>query len=182
MPSLYEQLISIDTDGSIEKEDMVKHIRQATLIGGYTLAEVNSNKPWGAYLRIEDGEADRFTPEMFEGMSSEEARRGVADAPLSPKILLVSPGQRLSEQRHNRRAERWHFLTPGFYVKSKEVGDQTVYEAKPGDIVQYDQAEVHRLIGSPSAYTIVAEVWQHSDATHPSDEDDIERFADDYVR
>jgi mannose-6-phosphate isomerase len=50
-----------------------------------------------------------------------------------------------------------------------------------GDIVQLKQGERHRLIGT-SQWGIVAEIWQHTNAQHPSDEDDIVRLQDDFGR
>lgn len=43
------------------------------------------------------------------------------------------------------------------------------------------QGERHRLVGVDE-WGIVAEIWQHTDAAHPSDEDDIVRVQDDFGR
>jgi hypothetical protein len=43
------------------------------------------------------------------------------------------------------------------------------------------KGERHRLIGL-NEWGIIAEIWQHTDATHPSDEDDIVRLQDDFGR
>jgi hypothetical protein len=43
------------------------------------------------------------------------------------------------------------------------------------------QGERHRLVGL-DAQAIIAEIWQHTDASHPSDEDDIVRVQDDFGR
>jgi hypothetical protein len=50
-----------------------------------------------------------------------------------------------------------------------------------GDTITLQQGERHRLIGL-SDYAVIAEIWQHTDATHPSDEDDIVRVQDDFGR
>jgi hypothetical protein len=73
-------------------------------------------------------------------------------------------------------------LTEGLYSQSttdQEVGVQTV---SAGDVVQFAPLERHRLIGRVAAYTLVAEIWQHSDSKNLSTEDDIVRLADDYSR
>jgi mannose-6-phosphate isomerase len=43
------------------------------------------------------------------------------------------------------------------------------------------KGERHRLLGL-NEWGIIAEIWQHTDATDPSDEDDIVRLQDDYGR
>ena len=50
-----------------------------------------------------------------------------------------------------------------------------------GDIIQLKQGERHRLIGL-NGWGIVAEIWRHTDAENPSDEDDIVRVQDDFGR
>lgn len=50
-----------------------------------------------------------------------------------------------------------------------------------GDKIKLQQVERHRLIGLDD-WGIVAEIWQHTDASNPSDEDDIVRLQDDFGR
>jgi hypothetical protein len=50
-----------------------------------------------------------------------------------------------------------------------------------GDAITLQQGERHRLIGLDD-YAVIAEIWQHTDANHPSDEDDIVRVQDDFGR
>jgi quercetin dioxygenase-like cupin family protein len=50
-----------------------------------------------------------------------------------------------------------------------------------GDTITLQQGERHRLIGLDD-YAVIAEIWQHTDANHPSDEDDIIRVQDDFGR
>ncbi|MBL8121623.1 hypothetical protein JNM87_02660 [Candidatus Saccharibacteria bacterium] len=149
---------------------------------GYHFSDVDEKKPWGAYYRIVDEEADRFLAEFFPGLDPIEARLGRKDLVLSPKILMVYPGQRLSWQYHNRRAERWRFLTVGGYHRSHSDEQGKPHMAKPDAIVQFATGERHRLIAPAETYTLVAEIWQHTDAEHPSEEADIIRLADDYNR
>ena len=136
----------------------------------------------GAYIRIAGDDADRFVKEFFTDLTPEEARLGMEGAELSPKLLIVAPSQRLSWQYHNRRAERWMFLTPGAYNRSSTDNEGEVVLANIGDVVQFNRSERHRLVGMDDEYTVVAEIWQHADPSAPSDEDDIVRLADDYKR
>lgn len=164
-----------------DKAEFVDGVVHGVERAGYSVVELNREKPWGGYIRIDNSEADRFVEEFFPDISSEDARLG-ADIELSPKILIVSPNQRLSWQYHDRRAERWVFLTQGSYNRSKtdEEGEPIVVEA--GHVVQFETGERHRLNGIPGEYGLVAEIWQHTDPDNPSDEDDIVRLADDYNR
>ena len=50
-----------------------------------------------------------------------------------------------------------------------------------GDQIALQQGERHLLIGLDD-YCVVAEIWQHADAIHPSDEDDIIRVQNDFGR
>ncbi|MBM3210487.1 phosphoheptose isomerase [Candidatus Saccharibacteria bacterium] len=148
----------------------------------YEVVEVESAKPWGAYLRFNNQNANKFIAEFFPGLSPEDARLGNSEAELSPKILLVSPGQRLSWQYHDRRAERWTFLTDGAYCKSSTNEEVEPMVAVKGEVVQFKTGERHRLIGRENEYTLVAEIWQHTDPDTLSDENDIVRVQDDYRR
>ncbi len=50
-----------------------------------------------------------------------------------------------------------------------------------GDTITLQQGERHRLVGS-DGWGIIAEIWQHTDAANPSDENDIVRVQDDFGR
>lgn len=182
MLNLYETLTALDVAAEIEKATIVDRITREIRQAGYTLAEIDDSRPWGAFFRAEDNEANRFLGEFFLGTSPVDARLGNPDAALSPKILMVESGKRLSLQRHDRRAERWHFLTSGRYIKGTTLENIQEYEASPGDVVQFEARDIHRLIGHAAHYTLVAEVWQHTYPDKPSNEDDITRLDDDYQR
>jgi mannose-6-phosphate isomerase len=51
----------------------------------------------------------------------------------------------------------------------------------PGDVIRLNQGERHRLVGLDE-WGVLAEIWQHTDANNPSDEDDIVRVQDDFGR
>jgi mannose-6-phosphate isomerase len=151
---------------------------------GYTVVEKDLAKPWGCYFRMNNDDAERFVAEFFPDLNIVEAKLGRDDVELSPKLLLVQPGHRLSWQYHNRRAERWRFLTDGAYYRSHSdiMPGKTI--ASAGTVVQFDAGERHRLASGNDEhnYTLVAEIWQHTVAGHPSDEPDIVRLEDDYSR
>lgn len=166
-----------------DKELLMNEIIESAKAAGYTVADVDIHRPWGGFVRFDYADGDRFVKEFFPGVDPVQARLGNPEAELSPKILLVTPEQRLSWQVHERRAERWVFLNDGGYYKSTDADNPgELILASAGDVVQFEAGECHRLVGAPSDVTLVAEIWQHTDPTNPSDEEDIIRLQDDYKR
>ncbi len=182
MPELLNQLTNLDIHANVEKQQLVHDVQEAILANNYNIVELDDKRPWGAYFRFDSDEADRFVEEFFPGLDGTEARLGDDSLELSPKILLASPDQRLSWQYHNHRAERWSFLTPGFYYRSLTDTAGESRSANPSEVVQFAKKERHRLVGAVAAYTLVAEIWQHTDRNMPSTESDIVRVQDDYAR
>jgi mannose-6-phosphate isomerase len=182
MSELSERLAVTAETEHLNFDQYVASVEQLAVAAGYDLVEINVDKPWGAYLRISSAQADMFVEEFFPGLTPEKARLGVDGAELSPKFLIVKPGERLSWQYHDRRAERWRFLTPGAYRKSLDDEQGERIGANADEVVQFQKGERHRLEGLEQDVVLVAEIWQHSDVDRPSDEDDIVRLSDDYQR
>ena len=150
-----------------------------TLLQPFTIISSDLTRPWGGFYVIDETQAQLFSDTFFEGMDVSTLTIG---GKLSPKILLVSPGQRLSWQYHNRRAEIWRVVEgPVAVVRSQtdEEGELVVHQA--GEYIKLAQGERHRLIGLDTQ-AIIAEIWQHTDAAQPSDESDIIRVQDDFGR
>ena len=101
---------------------------------------------------------------------------------LSPKILMVQAKARLSWQYHNRRAEIWQVYkgSAGIIRSNTDVENPMEIYSEGAQIV-LSQGERHRLIGLDD-FCVVAEIWQHTDQNHPSDEADIIRVQDDFGR
>lgn len=182
MSELLRKLEKLPVSQDRDKAMVINDAINALEDNEYRIAEIDGQRPWGAFIRLDNQDADRFVDDFFPNLDPVSARLGDAKAALSPKILVVAPEERLSWQYHNRRAELWRFLNNGAYYKSltDEMGD--LFEVESGDIVQFEQGERHRLVGAVGFYTLVAEIWQHTDKRQPSDEDDIVRVADDYRR
>ena len=101
---------------------------------------------------------------------------------MSPKILIVKPKARLSWQYHNRRAEIWQvYKGSAGIVRSDSDIENEMEICNEGDQIVLEQGKRHRLIGLDD-FCVVAEIWQHTDANHPSDEEDIIRVQDDFGR
>lgn len=165
------------------KPEIIQDIADHAIEAGYIVEDIDSTRPWGGFVRLGTEGGDMFVGAYFPSIDPMEARLGNPEASLSPKILYVEPNQRLSWQRHERRAERWLFLTDGYYYRSLDADNPgEPIMAPAGTEVQFQAMECHRLVGHPEYPTYVAEIWQHTDPTHSSDESDIERLQDDYSR
>ena len=51
----------------------------------------------------------------------------------------------------------------------------------PSDMLKINQGQRHRLVGLDD-WGVVAEIWQHTNSSNPTDEDDIMRVQDDFGR
>ena len=146
---------------------------------GFNVISYDYDRPWGGFLVIDEIQAQEFSNNFFEGLDVNTLKIG---GKLSPKILIVKPEARLSWQYHNRRAEIWQVYkgTAGI-IRSDSDQENEMKVYYEGDQIILQQGERHRLIGLDD-YSVVAEIWQHTDAEHPSDEDDIIRVQDDFGR
>jgi mannose-6-phosphate isomerase len=146
---------------------------------GFIIKAKNYERPWGGFLVIDETQAQEFSNKFFKGLDVNILKIG---GKLSPKILIVKPKARLSWQYHNRRAEIWQvFKGSAGIIKSNTDIENEMEVYNEGDQIVLQQGERHRLIGLDD-YSVVAEIWQHTDADHPSDEDDIIRVQDDFGR
>ena len=145
---------------------------------GLTVVAKDFERPWGAFLVIKEEEAQDFANRFFNGIDVDTLR---IEGKLSPKILIVKPGARLSWQYHHRRAEIWQVYQGEVgIIRSDDNVEGDLIRFCEGEQVRLVQGERHRLIGLEN-YGIVAEIWQHTD-TVPSNEEDIVRVQDDYKR
>lgn len=139
----------------------------------------DTSRPWGGFFVLDESDADKFIKLYFSHLNKEDL---TISGKLSPKILVVAPDKKLSWQYHHRRAEIWKLIGGKAAVATSDddTEKETTY-LQIGDIIQLKQGERHRLIGLDE-WGIVAEIWRHTDATNPSDEDDIVRVQDDFGR
>ena len=145
----------------------------------FTIVSIDLNCPWGGFFVIDEEQAQQFANQYFDGLDVTTLKRGGA---LSPKILVVAPNKRLSWQYHHRRAEIWRVIQGQAGVKrSVNDAEGELEILNIGDTVTLQQGERHRLIGLDD-YAVIAEIWQHTNANHPSDEEDIVRVQDDFGR
>ena len=144
---------------------------------GFNVTESDLEKPWGGYLRLDEAQTSQFLKRYFPTVDPP-----TGDIRISPKYLVVEPHRRLSWQRHERRDERWRVVAGPVEVSTSRTDDQPPARTlKAGAELEIARGERHRLIGADN-WGIVAEIWQHTDPDHPSDEDDIVRIQDDFER
>lgn len=155
---------------STEKE-LIKH--------NLKIETYDHSRPWGGFFVIKEEDTQRFSDIYFEGYDVSSLRKA---GKLSPKILLVKPGTRLSWQYHHRRAETWRVIKgPVGVVRSFDDEQKDMTTHHNGDVITLQKGERHRLIGLDN-WGVVAEFWQHTDVESPSNEEDIIRLQDDYAR
>ena len=158
---------------------MFKLISQKLANQGLRIDRYDFDRPWGGFFVLDESQSQQFADIYFDGLDVEPLRIG---GKLSPKILLVKPDARLSWQYHHRRAETWRVIEgPVGIVRSATDEEGELVSFGAGETVVLQQGERHRLIGLDD-YAVIAEIWQHTDVTHPSDEEDIVRLQDDYSR
>ena len=136
-------------------------------------------RPWGGFFVIKEEDAQRFSNIYFDSFDVDALRKA---GKLSSKILLVKPQARLSWQYHHRRAETWRVISgPVGVIRSFDDVQKTMITHQKGDTITLKKGERHRLIGLDT-WGVVAEFWQQTDASLPSNEEDIVRLQDDYDR
>jgi len=162
-----------------DRDNVFKTVEQFLLSNGYKVAAKDFNRPWGGFFVLEENQAEKFAKQFFEGIPVSSLQIG---GKLSPKILMVQPDKRLSWQYHHRRAEIWKLVAGAAGVVISRTDEETsVQNLAPGEIVRLEKGQRHRLVGL-DGWGMVAEIWQHTDAAHPSDEEDIVRLQDDFGR
>lgn len=110
----------------------------------------HDDRPWGSYDVLEDSETHKV------------------------KRIDVAPGQRLSYQRHARRAEHW-FVVAG---RAEVTLDGEAIALSAGEAIDIPRGAAHR-ISNPGDEPLVFIEVQHGDYFG---EDDIERLEDDFGR
>ncbi len=137
------------------------------------------NRPWGGFYVIDETMAQEFSNAFLSGLEVADLK---ISGKLSPKLLMVRPNTRLSWQYHHRRAEIWRVIKGTAGVIRSETDEPKDLEIlKTFEQITLKQGERHRLIGLED-WCVIAEIWQHTDADSPSNEDDIVRVQDDFGR
>jgi len=162
-----------------DRQEVFKTIGALLAEQGFLIDRQDFNRPWGGFFVIEEVQAAAFAARYFPDSDFGDL---VGERKVSPKILVVAPEQRLSWQYHHRRSEVWRVVGGSVGIVRSETDEQgDLVELKEGDLVVLAKGERHRLVGL-EGFGIVAEIWQHTDADNPSNEEDIVRLQDDFGR
>ena len=162
-----------------QKSDVFSEVRKVLDSQNFQIVAEDQTRPWGGFFVLAEDQAQKFADTYFNGIAVEDLR---ISGKLSPKVLIVAPGKRLSWQYHDRRAEIWQVIkgTVGIITSlTDEEGELKKYA--PGDRILLKKGLRHRAVGL-SDWGIIAEIWQHTDSDNPSDESDIVRVEDDFGR
>jgi mannose-6-phosphate isomerase len=171
--------MKLNFQNSVPKELIFENVAEYLHLQKLKISKEDNTRPWGGFFVIEEGEAEKFIKLYFPHLTKEELS---ISGKLSPKILIVAPEKRLSWQYHHRRAEIWKLIggTAAVVTSDTDEEKETKY-LNIGDIIQLKQGERHRLVGLDN-WGVIAEIWQHTNADNPSDENDIIRLQDDFGR
>ncbi|RYE63649.1 MAG: mannose-1-phosphate guanylyltransferase/mannose-6-phosphate isomerase, partial [Oxalobacteraceae bacterium] len=137
-------------DDSQNVGNIVKQLAAAKATSALTETHPTSYRPWGGYTSILNG--DRF----------------------QVKRLFVTPGKKLSLQKHHHRSEHWICVKGTAEVT---IGD-TVQTVRENESVYIPQGEVHRLANPGEIMLEMIEVQTGSYLG----EDDIIRIVDEFGR
>lgn len=169
------ELITQNTD----KETVFNKVESWLNRESLTIKKKDDSRPWGGFFVIDDSSLEDFIKRFFPDI---EQKYFDHNHTLSPKILLVEPGKRLSWQYHHRRSEIWRVAKGKAGVVLSDDDEQNPAQSlKTGDVIKIEQGIRHRLVGLEE-WGVIAEIWMHTDPCHPSDENDIVRLEDDFGR
>jgi mannose-6-phosphate isomerase-like protein (cupin superfamily) len=169
------QLKLKSTDKTLVFDEVEQHLNNWKL----QIATRDLSRPWGGFFVLREDQAELFGQLFFPDVRLSDLYLG---GKLSPKILIVQAGKRLSWQYHHRRAEIWRVISGKVGVVTSDTDKEGhTAELNSGDLIRLAQGQRHRLVGLDT-WGIVAEIWQHTDAARPSDEADIIRLQDDFGR
>ncbi|SEM75223.1 mannose-6-phosphate isomerase, type 2 [bacterium A37T11] len=164
---------------ALQKQEVFSEVENKLQSQGFRIETQDQTRPWGGFFVIDESQAQDFANTYFNGIDVQELKIA---GKLSPKILVVAPGKRLSWQYHHRRAEIWQVVKGTVGVVTSDTDEENpLVKYNPGDVIKLQRGERHRLIGLEE-WGVLAEIWQHTDSANPSDENDIVRVQDDFGR
>ncbi|HMQ69448.1 MAG TPA: phosphoheptose isomerase [Ignavibacteria bacterium] len=164
----------------LTKEQIHVQIKKELEEKGLSTAGEDFERPWGGFFKISNESLNLFLEIYFSGI---ELPFDITKLNVSPKILVVEPGKKLSWQSHERRSELWRIVKgpAGIFTSQTDEQPEEMEVYNEDDIIEMELGTRHRLVGMDD-WGIVAEIWVHRFPENPSDEDDIRRISDDFGR
>src|SRR5690606_8532223 len=92
---------------NMSRTEVFNRIRAWLNLLDFRIEQEDMTRPWGGFFVLEESQIDKFRENFFPGLSFSEAQ---LKNKLSPKMVLVEPGMRLSWQYHHRRSEIWKLV------------------------------------------------------------------------
>jgi mannose-6-phosphate isomerase-like protein (cupin superfamily) len=171
--------MELELSADLKKNEVFHVVKNYMEQNGFKIINSDETRPWGGFLVIDESQSQKFIDLFFKDVPDSQKK---SSGKISPKILIIEKQKRLSWQYHHRRAELWKVIGgEAGVIKSDTDKENEILINKIGDIITLKQGERHRLIGLKN-WGIIAEIWKHTDADHPSDEEDIVRVQDDFGR
>lgn len=169
----------MNINSKMSKPGIFEQIRNWLTSQGFQVIQEDQTRPWGGFFVLDESQIQKFRDRFFSSVQLSESQ---LQNKLSPKILMVEPGKRLSWQYHHRRAEIWKLIEgEGGIVTSSTDQEGSLEIMELDHVIELSQGERHRLVGMDN-WGVVAEIWMHTDTSNPSDEEDIVRVQDDFER
>lgn len=162
------------------KEQIHIEIKNDLTIKNLKISGEDFERPWGGFFKIADESLNDFLSIYYKGVG---LPFDITKLNVSPKILVVAPGKRLSWQSHERRSELWRVVKGpvGIYTSRSDEQPDEMEVLNNNDLKNVELGIRHRLVGMDD-WGVVAEIWIHKFPDDPSDEDDIRRISDDFGR
>ena len=158
------------------KRDLLEEVKTKLLSQGFKITGQEYSQVWGGSLLIDESQAADFAKVYFKDLDQVYLYDANSNLPLKPKILLVSPNRSISWQYHLRRAEVWQIILGEVGVVMNTNDEESEMSIKnSGDFIYLQPGVRHRLVGLKD-WGVIAQIWQHVDASNPSDENDIIRL------
>lgn len=179
MHNRYIDIKMLDFNPFDEKTFVFEKVNRFLKSNDLSISKTDQTRPWGGFYVIDEDFADKFISLFFPDFQFKKERE---ELKISPKILIIAPEKKLSWQYHHRRSEVWKIISgeAGVVISDSDELSE-IMTKKTGEIVRIAQGQRHRLIGLQN-WAIIAEIWQHTDSAHPSNEEDIIRLDDDFGR
>ena len=156
-----------------------KEVELLISLNNLNIISKDIKRHWGGFYVLDESQVQSFASLFFKNL---DVSKLSLSGKLSPKILVIKPKKRLSWQYHHRRSEIWNVIKGGIIVsKSDDDTEKNEIILNKGDQIEIAKEERHRIIGTDK-YSLVAEIWIHTDKDKPSDEEDIVRIQDDFDR
>ncbi len=172
-------MVILERNIAIMNENIFLEMEQLLVVHQLKIVSRDLQRPWGGFYVIDETLAQNFSNVFFNSLDVSTLE---ITGKLSPKLLMVKPNTRLSWQYHHRRSEIWSVIKGSAGVVRSETdkeGELTILNTN--NQITLKQGERHRLVGL-NDWAVIAEIWQHTDANNPSNEDDIVRVQDDFGR